>query len=170
MTMDETTPLEGRYGKAVKLELKDGPEFSATVCHYLLTCPYVHPFWIQWVLAVVRLDDDNPRYGPANHQFEGSTHELVLVALNPDHGPYDEAKMAAYAESGDLPTMEPINVAWQMQGTDAEAGRLGELAAKAIVHGVLPVEPPLGYESFRESWNESLTRTLAHERGEAHAP
>ena len=78
--------------------------------------------------------------------------------------------MDRYHRSGNLPTLSPVNVAEQIEGTDAEATELAKLAVWAIVHGHLEPESSNGAQRIRAAWKSSLIKTLAHIRGEEHAP
>jgi hypothetical protein len=169
--MNDPGALDGDCGQAFPLEILDTPEYAETVRHYLLTVPGASIAWSQYILAAVRLRDNTPGFPEPHHQFDGSTHELVLYALNPSSGPYDAAKINAFGRAGHgIPMLMPVNLAWQMEGTDQEAAELTTCAARAIVNGRQSPEPPLGYGSFRDTWNVVLIKTLAHLRGEAHAP
>ena len=161
---------EGPYGRAVGLEMPDIPEAAETVCSWLITAPVWHPMWSQYLLAVVRLRDGVPGFVPPVRQFPGATHELLVVTLNPEHGPYTAEGMDRYHRSGNLPTLSPVNVAEQIEGTDAEATELAKLAVWAIVHGHLEPESSNGAQRIRAAWKSSLIKTLAHIRGEEHAP
>jgi hypothetical protein len=160
----------GPYGTAVELSL-DGPRAGQTVCHWLLTAPAFHPLWSQYVLCCVRLDDV-PGFPPPHRKFPGATHEFIVVALDPTHGPYDVAKMAGYAErGGGLPFLTPVNIAEQFTATDYEMRQVCALAASAVVmHAALNPETGDAPTRIREEWLASITKTLAHMRGEVHAP
>ena len=58
----------------------------------------------------------------------------------------------------------------RIEGTDAEATELAKLAVWAIVHGHLEPESSNGAQRIRAAWKSSLIKTLAHIRGEEHAP
>lgn len=169
--MAELLEEKGPYGRALQLEIPtDTPEPHTAIDHWLITCPTVHPAWTQWYLAVISLADA-PGLPPAELKFVGATHQLFLVALNPDHGPYTRDKAAQMMRNGDgLPMLQPVNLIEQYQATDAEMRQVCQLMCRAIVQGLASVEPPLGYESFRDQWLASITKTLAHLRGEQHAP
>ena len=161
--------VEGVAGSAVELHIPDVPMAMQTVTHWLITAPVYHPLWSQYVLACVRLDNV-PGFKPPRLQFQGATHELIVMALAPGPGPYDEGRMAEYWRSGDLPFLTPINIVEQFEATDDEMRLLCQYAAMAVVHGWLNPETADAPELVRENWLASLTTTLAHIRGEAHAP
>lgn len=156
-------------GSAIKLRVEGMPNNEETVCHWLITAPGYHPLWSQYLLAVVRLRDLEG-WPPPKRQFPGATHELLVVTLNPEHGPYDETLPSKFAPGGNLPYLTPINVAEQIEGTDDEADKLAELGVWGIVNGALEPESSNGPERIRAAWKTSMVKTLAHIRGEVHAP
>lgn len=168
--VDDGQRFDGLYGQAVELAVPDGPAGAETVCWWLLTAPQAHPLWSQYVLCCVRLRDGVAGFPPPRRQFDGATHELLVVALDPSRGPFDEAAMAAYAEAGDgLPYLTPVNIAEQFEATDAEMARLTALAARGVTTGQLWPETADAPELVRAGWLSSLVKTLAHIRGEVHA-
>jgi hypothetical protein len=65
--------------------------------------------------------------------------------------------------------LRPMNAVEQVHlPSDGAAAELLEQAAKAVLAGVLPAEPPLSGQ--REPWHTSMIKTSAHLRGEEHAP
>lgn len=165
------TAFKGPYGRAVSVPLPDIPEAAESVCTWLLTAPKYHPAWTQYLMAVVRLTD-HPDFPPPRRQFEGATHELIVVTLNPEHGPYTPENMRRYyqgPEAGRLPVLTPLNIAHQIEGTDEEARHLAAYAAWGVTAGVLCPETDGASEYVREGWKVSLVKTLAHIRNEAHA-
>jgi hypothetical protein len=163
-----TSRLEGSYGTAEAVPLPDIPEAAETVCTWLLTAPRAHPLWSQYMLGVVRLRD-LPGFPPPARQFDGATHELHVVALNPGRGTLTVADMERFMRAGGWPFLLPVNIAHQIEGTDEEALRLAEMAAMGVVLGILWPETGDAPEAIRVGWKASLVRTLAHARGEAHA-
>lgn len=161
-----TSPVRGPYGLAVELPIgpTDGPE----VAHWLFTADRVqlHPVWDQWVIACVGLGEV-PGLPPPHLQFEGATHEVLIITVDPDHPVTPELVAQPGAK---LHYLQPINLAHQFTATDDEMRLLCAGVAWAIVHGYEPPEPPLDYGSFREGWLVSMVKTLAHLRGEEHAP
>ena len=159
---------DGPYGRAERLPIPDVPTAAQTVDHWLITAPAFHPVWSQYTLACVRLDD-LPGWPAPHHQFEGTTHELLVVALNPEHGPYDRAAMDGYAQrGGGLPYLTPVNIVQQHIATDDEMRQLCWLAARSVVHGYLWPETGDAPGLIRDAWLTSMVRTLAHIRGEPH--
>lgn len=172
--------IEGPHGRADELPLKDEPGYAATVCHWLITSDKFHPFWTQWFMGVVRLSEV-PNMPPARHQFEGTTHEFLIVSLNPEFGDKEimtgmlhdipakqwssPQRYLQFTESKGMPYLEPPDVAIQFEASDDEMRQMAKLCAEAIVlNGISPDQ------DYREVWKASLVKTLAHIRGEEHAP
>lgn len=162
------TQFDGDYGHARSWPLIDHPAAAETVCQWLLTHPQGHPLWSQYLMAVVRLTD-NPDFPPPSRQFPGATHELLLVALNPDKGPYTPDTMDRFIDTG-LPYLTPVNIAHQIEGTDDEARKLAAYAAFGVTVGALWPETADAPDRIRAQWKTSLVKTLAHIRSEEHAP
>lgn len=136
------------------------PEWSATVALWMLDCPGQSPAWRHYLLSVVHLRpvDDLP---PAAVTVPGATHELIVCALDPMANPRPLLP-------GSWVRLTPTNVVEQVQLPDDEtASVLADLAARAVVDGTLPAEPPLA--GAREPWRTALIKTSAHLRGEPHA-
>lgn len=174
-TNHEITPTipdreDGPYGHADRWAFDPAdPNDAASVAYWLITAPNFHPIWSQYVLGCVRLDDIEG-FPPPHRKFHGATHELLLVALHPEHGPYDLAAMDRYALSGQLPFLTPVNIVEQFTATDAEIRELAWLAARGIVNGALNPETADAPARIRADWLSTLVKTLAHIRGEEHAP
>ena len=164
-----TDRLEGPYGTAEPVPVPDDPRAAETLCTWLLTAPQAHPMWSQYMLSVVRLRD-LPGFPPPKRQFVGATHELFVVALNPEHGPMTAERMERAQRTGRVAFLLPVNVAHQIEGADEEALDLARQAAAGVVHGILWPETGDAPEVIRANWKASLVKGLAHIRGEVHAP
>ncbi|MFF5842154.1 hypothetical protein ACFY74_11875 [Streptomyces massasporeus] len=157
-TTPEHDELTGPYGTARRIP-RDTYRDShpAGLEGWIITAPCWHPLWSQYNLGVVSLADI-PDLPPANLQRPGVTHELSVVALNPDFGPYDALHLPAHG----LRFLTPVNVAEQFTTTDDRARELAALCARAVVHGVLCPETADAPERVRAAWHSSITQTLAH--------
>jgi hypothetical protein len=158
--------VRGRYGEAVPLKV---PASSpATLLWWLITAPPYHPLWSQYVLSVVTLDEQPGVPAPVL-QFPGATHELIVMALNPGDPPrrHTAEDLESLAGWGYL---TPINVAHQFTATDDEMRQLAELACVGVVNGALNPETADAPSRVREAWLTACVKTLAHIRGEEHAP
>lgn len=127
---------------------------------WLLTCPDRHPLWHQWMLSAVHLAH---RGGleDAKLQFSGATHEVIVVALNPEHGWVTPSTPMPW------PYLEPINIAQQITcDSDQHVLDLLSLLAQGVVHGILDPETADAPERVRAAWRGSILQSLAHARGE----
>lgn len=158
-------PVQGIHGDAAPLDVPATPAAAETVCLWLITAPAYHMAWSQYLLIVVRLTDDLPGFPPPSHKFEGTTHELMVWVLDPDHLQTPESANAFVAEHAMPPFLTPQNVVEQYIATDDEMRQLASLCAQSIVHGVLNPDT-----DGRAAWLPVTTKTLAHIRGETHAP
>jgi len=160
---------EGRCGMAYKLPLDYSlihrPEQTATLGHYLMDMPPVHPFWAQYQLSIVHLRNIEGQTEPVKLHFPGATHEIQLMALNvPDFGRFTPEKfMAVISEpSGKGPWLWPPNIIEQVGGiTDDQAKELIDAIARALVVGFLPAEPS-DYAGGHKRWRDVLHNTAAH--------
>lgn len=166
-------PQTGHRGSAVELDINpnlDGAD--TTVTWWLLTGDW-HPLWPQFIISVVRLAP-MPGRPPAKLQFPGATHELAVLALNPGkdatatrHEPATLIRGGLRAVGGFL---QPVDVVHQFTATDDEMKRLAGLCALACVDGVLNPSTDDARDFYREQWLSACVKTLAHMRGEEHAP
>lgn len=156
--------LTGAFGIARRI-----PSDSYRTSHpagldgWIITAPLWHPAWAQYNLGVVSLADI-PGLPPANLHRPGVTHELTVVALNPDHGPYDARRLPA----GGLHFLTPVNIAEQFTANDDQARSLALLCARAVVDGVLCPETADAPDRIRASWRSSIHQTLAHDHDPHH--
>lgn len=163
----QETEFDGPYGRAAAWPVPDHPSAAETVCSWIVTHPQGHPLWSQYLLAVVRLTD-HPDFLPPIRQFDGATHELLVVALDPDKGPYAPDTMDRFLDAS-LPFLTPVNVAHQIEGTDDEARLLAAYGAWGVTVGALWPETADAPDRVRAQWKSSLVKTLAHIRSEQHA-
>lgn len=162
--------IQGPHGTAELMDIPVLPRAAELVCDWLIEAPDYHPFWVSYCLSVIRLTDGLPGFDAPHHAFEGTTHEMMVVALNPDEGPFNKEKIEGYYENGGLPFLTPVNVCEQFVATDEEMRELAYLGARAICLGVMSPEPPFDSASHSKNWLVAMTKTLAHIRGEHHAP
>lgn len=169
------TPVHtGRMGRAEPIPVPDRPDAAETVTWWLITAPRWSPLLVnfhQWVLGVVRLRDGIPGFPPPKRRFDGATHELFVATVNPEH-PTTAGQMVDPGYH--MHPLEPMNVVEQFEATDDEMRQVADLAARAVVDGHLCPEAwaTLSGSSAELSrgWLTSITKTLAHVRGEVHAP
>lgn len=167
--------VTGIYGSGEPVPVPDSPEAAETVAHWLLTSVpgAFHNLFDQWVLFAVRLRDNVPGFPPPKRQFPGASHEILCITLNPEEGHYDVDRILGYMDTGGMPYLEPPNVIVQVEATDDEVRAVVSLLAQAVVHGALPTESlwTAGHDRrLNEQWLTVIVKTLAHQRGEIHAP
>lgn len=164
-----STRYEGPCGTAVHLEIRPHLDpHGTTLTWWLLHGPW-HPLWSQFVLSVVTLED-RPGAEAAKLHYPGATHELLVVALNPGEPPavHDQATLEDRGLS--IGFLQPVDVCHQFTATDDEMRQIAELAARACVDGHLMPSTDDAREHYRMQWLGAITKTLAHIRGEEHAP
>lgn len=155
-------PVGGVHGGHAEMRpINDAESPAALVC-WIVTAPMYHPAWSQYALSVIRLAD-TPGVPPAVLRFPGATHELMVMALDPTRGPVT-------ATTGQIGFLHPFNIVEQFEATDDEMRDLASLLVQAVVQGLLDPETSNGPERIRENWLTSAVKTLAHLRGEEHAP
>lgn len=155
--------LCGNAGTAseVIVDEYDTPAWTAALSNWFLHCPRQSPAWEHYLLSVVHLRD-TPGVTPPLITVLGATHEIIIVALNPQKNPQAD-------DIGSWQHLWPPNVREQFTvGDDEDAIELAKMAAQAVVNGLLPAEPALA--GAVEPWRTVIIRSSAHLRGEEHAP
>lgn len=169
--MSALTGYRGPFGAAVRLGIDPALDGAGTTVTWWLLQGLWHPLWPQFVLSVVNLRevDGMP---PAQLRFPGATHELMVVALNPGDPLrlHDIETLESGGFRGVGGYLTPIDVVHQFEATDEEMTHLAELCARACTLGVLTPSTDEARAVLREQWLTSCVRTLAHMRGEVHAP
>lgn len=155
-------PVGGVYGGHAEMRPIDHAANPAALVCWIITAPMYHPAWSQYALSVVTLNNV-PGLPPAHLKFPGATHELLVLAIDPTRGPVT-------ATQDQIVYLQPVNISMQFEATDDEMRDLASLLVQAVVHGLLDPETSNGPETIREYWLTSAVKTLAHLRGEEHAP
>lgn len=153
---------EGRTGTAheVIVDRPDTSDATATLGAWFLRCPHQSIGWECYVLSVIHLRPI-PKVRPAVIRAPGATHELIIIALDPDKDPSPDPTTWHH--------LVPINLMEQFQvPTDADAVELLDASVRAVLDGELWAEPPLSGQV--EPWRTVIIKTSAHARGEEHAP
>jgi hypothetical protein len=128
---------------------------------WLIDGDYWHPLWGQYVLAVSTLEEI-PGARPVVLHVEGATHEISVLALNPDHPTTIERLLI-----GPIHFLEPASVCEQfICPSDEIAVELGFLCARAVCFGQLNPEPEANTE--RKAWRFSIAQTLNHFKDPTH--
>lgn len=131
---------------------------ESTLRQYLLHVPGAHPFWTWYFMAGITLRDV-PGLSPANKQFEGATHELMVLSLDPGYPP--PLPNGEYGKQGQLrPLMPPDHVVQTMHVNDEQFGEMTELFVRAVVDGKLSPD-----SDHREKWRSTMMSTTDHYRG-----
>lgn len=163
--------FEGPFGKAIRIGTwRDNPDYAATVDHWLITHPQGHPLWSQYLLVGISLAE-YPNMRPPVINVPGATHEIMLAVLHPDEGTQTAETLKQYSTPGNpkygrLQFLTPINISWQFNGTDEECIKLLNACTWGVVNGHLWPETSDAPFRVRHIWADSLTKTLAHFRGE----
>ncbi|GAA3223075.1 hypothetical protein [Actinocorallia longicatena] len=156
--------FNGPYGIARSVPAERLVDHPA-VASWIITAPRYHPLWSQYVLSAVTLDE-RPGFPPPVLQRAGVTHEINVVTLNPEYGPYEADTIGEPGRN--LRFLTPVNVAEQVTVTDEQAVQLAELAARAIVDGRLEPEASNGPGRIRAAWRAAIQETVDHFRDPHH--
>lgn len=119
MKTTENSPpdMGGAYAKAWKIDLAEcrkNPE-DGSIAAWIVNCPQAHPFWSNYMVSMVHLRPIADSAYPIHLYLEGATHEICVVALDPDDDPQP-------VEGTGWRYLTPVNYAGQMKlGSDAEA-------------------------------------------------
>jgi len=155
MTVTEHT---GPYGTAHRVPETNYEAVSpAALDSWIITAPCWHPHWTQYALALVSLAHI-PDVPQAQLHRPGMTHEINVVALDPEHGPYDAHTLSP----GRLRYLLPVNIAEQVATTDETARDLTQQCAHAVVHGALCPETADAPDRIRTYWRQTIRDILGH--------
>jgi hypothetical protein len=171
MTTAALRVFQGPWGSVHELPTdlppREGmPEQSATIAIWFLHAPAAHPLWPHYLLSCVHLRDVEGQSQPPHRSFPDASHELMLLALNPELAPWNaetvvETMLAPREVSAFL---TPPNMVQQLRAaTDAQAAELTRLVARALVDGILAIEPDDRVGS-RAVWRAVIEQTLEHLR------
>lgn len=128
----------------------DPAQFPLIVGQWRICRPEHHPLWQWYLLSVVSLRDMDG-VSPANKLSPEMTHELTVLAVNPD---FNEQMRRHYpAESGRNYTLEPVNVVVQFRATDAIAERVGRFIFENETSFYWD---PSGIRGARERWTATV--------------
>jgi hypothetical protein len=162
LTSDELT---GPYGTARRIPQANYPEPRTTLDAWIITAPVWHPFWSQYMLAIITLADV-PGMPPADKERPDVTHQLLVMTLDPTDGPYDAATVGG---ADTLHFLMPGNVGEQFTAdSDDQARQLAALCVRGVVDGLLPPETADAPDTIRALWRSSIHQTLAHSHDPHH--
>ena len=164
MTEPHTDTLTGPYGTAHRIPTAHYRQQNpATLDAWIITADHWHPAWSQYLLCLISLADVEGA-PPAKKRTPDVTHELLVVVLNPDHGPYD----ASTVRPGGLHHLTPVNIAEQFTATDDQARRIATLSVRAVVDGRLTPETGDAPRLIRAWWHARIRQTLEHANHQEH--
>lgn len=136
--------LTGDFGDAWRLDLakartsaglKAGPD-EATVAAWIVYAPHSHPIWPTVLVAVVHLREMEGQTRAPSIHLPGATHEIQVLALDPDGIAGVEATIDDAAVN--LRFLSPTNFTGQWVSTsDAKAAERCEKTVADIVEGRL---------------------------------
>jgi hypothetical protein len=154
----------GPLGNAWKIDLsalKDDWRSASAMDMYLVHIPSAHPLWPSYWLTGVHLRDVPGQDKPPHKQFQNASHELLLVALNPECGPYTQENMVDKIKAGGH-WLTPVNMVQQTEDlTDEQFNTLLLDVLKALLYGLLPAEPD-DYIGSHDRWAECVRQTALH--------
>lgn len=157
----------GPFGEAWEVALqpvgrRGKSDFDGTLAYWIIRAPQSHPLWWWYSMTIIHL---RPIAGvkPAHIEIPGATHELALIALNPEQPVPNLEEMEA-GNFSSLKHLSPPNLIQQFQvPNDAYAWYLGETAVKAIVDGIISPDT-----DFRSQWEQAIPETAKHLREGVH--
>lgn len=157
----------GRLGQAWTLPVDPSmivaPEQAATLALVFLALPPVHPLWPRYLLCGIHLRDVEGQSKPPTKRSPNATHELMLIALNPEKGEYTPENVSEKLLAGGC-YLTPLNIVEQVEDlTDEQFRQLVPLIARALCDGFLAAEPN-DFMGARDFWKISLNRTCSHIR------
>jgi hypothetical protein len=164
-----TKRWEGKYGVAIEIQMTLPANDPGNVATWLLNSPRYHPAWSQWMLSSVRLADV-PGWPPPNKWFPEATHEVVVLTLDPAHGPYTEENLLTRyvgpgPEQGKLPYLTPVSVMFQLKATDDEVSKTVRMLARSVVQLGLSPESEGNENHVRTTWGHLAQQSIEHLRG-----
>lgn len=142
--------ISGEAGKAWACDLSVGyrqmgktREHDACLRHWVIEVPAAHPFWHSYSLVLIHLRP-MPNFPPPEIYFQDATHEMWLIALDPDK---DRNQLLANGiVKGHW--LHPVNFAAQfIEITDDEAMKRIENTIQLICDGKLNPDT-----DAREEW------------------
>lgn len=139
--------LLGRSGKAWAIDLQaaaartgkeSDPRTSVTLPSWVVYAPYAHPIWGYYAILCVALRHVEG-VPPAKVMLEGATHEVIVMALDPDFVPAVDA-MPRY--------LWPANFCGQfIEPSDMAASARVRQAVQDVIDGTLNPDT-----DFRHMW------------------
>lgn len=99
-------------------EMTKATSTAAWSCTWVLTAPWAHPIWSQYVIALYDLSTDLGN--PPKIYMEGATHEFLLFAIDPNYPLIPDVLLAEQK----IMRLEPPNYGYQFGALSNEAARI----------------------------------------------
>jgi hypothetical protein len=150
----------GASGRAWKVGVPDEtPDFQreAECGVWIVHAPHAHSVWWWYAVMVVSLREI-PGAPPSRLQFPGASHELLIVALNPEE-PLPDVDRWGAAGTPPVRYLTPIDQCVQfIVADDEQAQTLANLVVDVIADGMSPDQ------DFRGWWQDCVAKTSEHLR------
>ena len=132
--------LESGSNKAWETPADD--RWPATLGGWIVHVPGAHPMWSYYLVSVVHLRPMEDR--EVDLQFIGATHEIGVLALDPDHTPDPD-------DPETFKHLEPPNLIQQLGGLiDSQALSITRQLVTAFVYKEL--SPDTDHRSCQKAW------------------
>jgi hypothetical protein len=117
-----------------------------------------HLLWDTWIISTCHLRDV-PGVDPPKLDYPGAEYEIVIAALDPNHGPYDPDHLPQ-----GIPRMTPIDLVKQFDGcSDEQAARLVGLMVREICAGRASPD-----SDYQRRWDRIIDYTVSHYKAGLH--
>lgn len=133
---------------------EDPVDWQGCVSVWFIDGPQFHPLWHWWRIQAVHL---RPIVGapPARLHFQGATHEIAIMSVDPEGTPNVDATTGADLA---VKLLSPFDLVHQVGGiTDQQAAKIVEGMVGMMVRGHLSPD-----SDFRGAWETIITNTAQH--------
>lgn len=154
------TSYEGPFAKAWLLDLSSVPRNADTsdIASWLLFAPQAHPLWSYHLMGAIHLRDNPGQSRPPHKDFPEASHEIMVVAVNPDTTFKTPEEFVELMVRGENWMLMPPDVTAQFTGaTDSQVELLLSLLARGVSDGLLVPD-----SDYRTAWKASIEATLEH--------
>jgi hypothetical protein len=164
--VSRTPDVVGTVARAWRIPLaavgqRGRPDADGTVDGWLLFQPGAHILWTYWAITTVHLREI-PGVKPAHLKFNGATHEVMVMALNPEQ-PLPDLEAVGRGDAS-FSFLTPIDICEQfIVNDDAQAAQLCELMVHACVDGYASPD-----QDWRRWWAVAIADTAQHLREGRH--
>jgi len=152
--MQPSPTFRGPNGVAWEVPLPEHETSHAQLCQWLIFAPGAHPLWRYHVIVVVHLREMNGQQ--AKLAFPGASHELMVLAVDPDA----EDTIEPEEPETQVPWLMPPDAVVQfIVANDEQARRVARFAAEACTRGLIVPD-----SDHLRSWQEGIAGTAEHVR------